>query len=114
MIPHARFIEMLTYKAELVGIAVMVTEESYTSTCSFLDGETIGKQETYAGKRVKRGVFRSANGTLLNADVNGSYNILRKAIPDAFPNGSAGCVLRPEPLPLPDRRQDLSMLRASA
>ena len=111
MIPHARFIEMLTYKAALVGIQVIVTEESYTSKCSFLDEETIGKQDTYAGKRVKRGLFRSANGTLLNADVNGSYTILRKAIPDAFPNGNAGCVLRPEPLRLPDRRQDKSMQR---
>ena len=40
-IPHARFIEMLTYKAELVGIQVIVTEESYTSKASFLDGDPL-------------------------------------------------------------------------
>ena len=108
-IPHARFIDMLTYKAELVGIRVILTEESYTSKCSFLDQEPIGKYDTYAGQRVKRGLFRSASGVLLHADVNGSYNILRKAIPDAFPNGSVGCVLRPVPLQLPDRHQDKRM-----
>ena len=42
-LPHARFIEMLTYKAELVGIQVILTEESYTSKCSFLDAEPIGE-----------------------------------------------------------------------
>ena len=40
-IPHARFIEMLTYKAEFVGIKVITTEESYTSKCSFLDDEPV-------------------------------------------------------------------------
>ena len=61
-IPHARFIDMLTYKATLVGIAVVITEESYTSKCSFLDMEPIKKHEVYVGKRVKRGLFRSASG----------------------------------------------------
>lgn len=110
-IPHARFIDMLTYKAELVGIRVIIAEESYTSKCSFLDDEPISKHATYLGQRVKRGLFRSALGILLNADINGSYNILRKALPDALPNGSAGCLLRPEPLRLPDRRQDASKQR---
>jgi putative transposase len=106
MIPHARFIDMLIYKAALVGIHVIVTEESYTSKCSFLDTEPIGKHDTYAGQRVKRGLFRTATGVLVNADVNGSYNILCKACPDAFAQGRQGCLLRPEPLRLPDRRQD--------
>ena len=94
-IPHARFIEMLSYKAKLVGIAVMVTEESYTSKCSFLDMEPIGKHEQYLGKRVKRGLFRSADGRYINADVNGSYNMVRKVAPDAFEQGSRGCVVHP-------------------
>jgi putative transposase len=94
-IPHARFIEMLSYKAKLVGIAVMVTEESYTSKCSFLDMEPIGKHEQYLGKRVKRGLFRSADGRHINADVNGSYNMVRKVAPDAFEQGSRGCVVHP-------------------
>ena len=94
-IPHARFIEMLQYKAELVGIRVIVSEESYTSKCSFLDLEPIGKQEVYAGKRIKRGLFRASTGRCLNADVNGAYNILRKVVPDAFSNGIAGVVVHP-------------------
>lgn len=94
-IPHARFIEMLTYKAELVGIQVLITEESYTSKCSFLDMEPIGKHDTYAGKRIKRGLFRASNGRLINADVNGAYNIIRKVAPAAFGQGSRGCVVQP-------------------
>ena len=85
---------MLQYKAELVGIQVFVSEESYTSKCSFLDLEPIGKQEVYAGKRVKRGCF-AADGRRLNADVNGAFNILRKVVPDAFGNGIAGVVVHP-------------------
>jgi putative transposase len=97
-VPHARFIDMLTYKAELVGIAVVLTEESYTSKCSFLDNEEIGKHEHYEGKRLKRGLFRSQFGRLINADVNGSYNIIKKVAPDAFVQGSRGCVVHPVPL----------------
>jgi hypothetical protein len=58
---------MLQYKAELVGIRVIVSEESYTSTCSFLDLEPIGKHAVYAGKRIKRGWFRASAGRCLNA-----------------------------------------------
>jgi putative transposase len=48
-IPHAKLIEMITYKAQLVGVEVVVTEESYTSKTSFLDLEPVGKQESYPG-----------------------------------------------------------------
>jgi putative transposase len=94
-LPHARFIEMLTYKAKLVGIQVIITEESYTSKCSFLDMEPIGKHEHYMGKRVHRGLFRSASGKCYHADVNGSYNIIRKVVPDAFGNGIVGTAVHP-------------------
>lgn len=94
-VPHARFIDMLTYKAKLQGLRVMITEESYTSKCSFLDYEPIGKQEHYAGKRIKRGLFRSQFGRLINADVNGAYNIMRKVAPDAFAEGVEGVVVHP-------------------
>jgi putative transposase len=94
-VPHARFIEMLQYKAELVGIQVLVSEESYTSKCSFLDAEPVGKHEVYAGKRIKRGLFRASCGRCLNADVNGAYNILRKVVPNAFGKGIAGVVVHP-------------------
>ncbi len=94
-VPHARFIQMLTYKAELVGIQVILTNESHTSKCSFLDDEPVQHHAQYAGKRIKRGLFRASDGRLINADVNGAYNIIRKAIPNAFGNGKAGVVVHP-------------------
>jgi putative transposase len=107
-IPHARFIDMLTYKAELVGIRVIVTEESYTSKASFLDLDELPvygsghdlKQQTevkhrFAGKRVERGLYRAANRRYINADVNGAYNIIRKVAPDAFAEGVEGAVVHP-------------------
>lgn len=69
---------MLTYKAESVGIKVVCQEESHTSKCSFLDKEPICHPEHYVGKRKKRGLFVSADGTLINADCNGSYNHIHK------------------------------------
>ncbi len=58
------------------------------------------------GKRVKRGLFQSSTGQAINADVNGSYNILRRFAPAVFAQGIASCILCPLPLQLPDRRQD--------
>ena len=94
-IPHARFIAMLRYKAELVGVQVMVGEESYTSKCSLLDLEPVGKHDVYAGKRVKRGLFRACTVRRLNADINAAYNIMRKVVPNAFGNGIGGVVVHP-------------------
>jgi putative transposase len=104
-VPHARFIQMLTYKAQLVGIEVILTEESHTSKCSFLDDEPIRHQEAYCGRRIKRGLFRSQFGTLINADVNGSYNIIRKVAPAAFLPGGRGCAVHPVPLPVEGRKR---------
>jgi transposase len=94
-VPHARYIALLRYKAELVGIQVIVSAESYTSKCSFLDLEPLGKHEVYAGTRVKRGLFRSSTGHHLNADINGSFDILRQGVPDALGNGREGVVVHP-------------------
>lgn len=94
-IPHSRFIDMLYYKCEKVGITVKFQEESYTSKCSFLDMEEICKHEAYCGKRIKRGLYISKNAIKINADVNGSYNILRKAIPSVFNHGIEGFVVNP-------------------
>ena len=96
-IPHARFIAMLTYKAQLVGIRVVVTEESYTSKASLLDLDPLPvrdpgngrKKPTFSGRRVKRGLYRAADGRVLNADINGSGNIIRKVAPDAFSEARA-------------------------
>ncbi len=90
-IPHARFIQMLTYKAELVGITVLITEESYTSKASFLDRDPLpvrhpndDTKHSFSGKRVKRGLYRASDGRYINADINGAYNMIRKVAPDAF------------------------------
>ena len=97
-IPHARFIEMITYKAALVGIQVEVTEESYTSKASFLDLDEIPvyhtndeEEHTFSGKRIGRRnrLYRTKDGCTICADVNGAYNILRKRKPDAFADAGA-------------------------
>ena len=77
-IPYGRFIKMITYKCLLVGVEVVTDEETYTSKCSFLDNESVEKHDDYMGKRIKRGLFMSSVGTLINADVNGACNIMKK------------------------------------
>ncbi|WP_292485838.1 transposase, partial [Methanohalobium sp.] len=92
-IPFHRLLEQLKYKAEDVGLKVIEQEESYTSKCSFLDGEPVERRTSYIGKRIKRGLFQSSNGIIINADVNGAYNIMKKAIPDL--DGIEGVALHP-------------------
>jgi IS605 OrfB family transposase len=99
-VPHARFIAMLVYKAALVGIQTCITEESYTSKASFLDADPLpvyGATDlpTFSGRRVRRGLYRAADGRHINADANGAYNTIRKVAPDAFARGSRGCVVHP-------------------
>jgi transposase, IS605 orfB family len=94
-LPIMRFSEMVKYKCELEGINVIYKEESYTSKCSFLDLETICKHDNYMGRRIKRGLFVSSTGREINADVNGSYNIMLKAVPNAFANGIEGVGVHP-------------------
>ena len=76
---------MIEYKATQYGIKVIVTEESYTSKASFLDGDDIptygegdGKKHIF-WKTIKRGLYRTSRNWLINADVNGAANILKKA-----------------------------------
>ena len=81
-IPYTKFINQLTYKCQMLGITVITREESYTSKASFLDYDEIPnyKDETkpkFSGKRIKRGLYRSAT-RIINADVNGAYNIMAK------------------------------------
>jgi len=83
-IPFLSFINMLEYKSTLEGINFRTNEESYTSKCSSIDLEAIQKHEEYMGKRIKRGLFVSKEGIIINADVNGAINILRKATNKTF------------------------------
>jgi len=71
-------------KCEMVGIDFVEHEESYTSKCDALAFEKIGKHEQYAGRRIKRGLFRSSTGRLINADQNGALNIMRKVVGDSY------------------------------
>ena len=77
-IPFTQLMQLLKYRCELRGIRFVETEESYTSKCSFLNEESICKHSSYLGKRLKRGLFETSDGKLINADVNGSLNIGRK------------------------------------
>ena len=85
-IPYTKFINQLTYKCQLLGITVIVREESYTSKASFLDYDEIpnykeGAKYKFSGKRIKRGLYRSTTRKI-NADVNGAYNIMVKENPN--------------------------------
>ena len=79
-IPFSTLIQQLKYKGEEVGIEVIETEESYSSKVDHLAYEIMEHHETYLGKRVKRGLFQSFTGKLLNADINGAIGIARKVI----------------------------------
>ena len=84
-IPYGQLKNKLRYQCELYGINFVEQEESYTSKASFWDKDEIPvwnkehKEYKFSGKRIHRGLYRTANGKLLNADVNGALNILRKS-----------------------------------
>lgn len=104
-IPHSKFISLLKYKCEFEGINVVLQEESYTSKVSFIDNDYIptygADDEKFnpSGSRVRRGLYKTKNHQYLNADINGSLNILRKylnvASDEIIPVGSRGLVVRP-------------------
>lgn len=77
-IPFAIFIDMVKFKAQENSINICLTEESYTSKIDHLANELMCKHINYLGKRVKRGLFASSMGKVLNADINGAIGILRK------------------------------------
>ena len=103
-IPHSRFISMIRYKSEKEGINIILQEESYTSKASFFNLDEIPTYKksledkySFSGYRVKRGLYKLKDDKrTINADVNGSYNILRKAIPNAFADGIEGFAVIPE------------------
>ena len=94
-IPYYKFIEKVKYKAEEIGINVIITEESYTSGTSFLDNELPIKENYNKNRRIYRGLFVSNNNVRINADVNGAYQIMKKVFPKAFSNGIEGVGLHP-------------------
>ena len=86
-VPFTMLIHMITYKAENAGIKTVIQEESYTSKASALNNDEIpvyldgSEQRNFHGKRICRGLYRSGRGIIINADINGASNILRKAYP---------------------------------
>jgi IS605 OrfB family transposase len=82
--PLGKLKTRLMQLCDLHGIRFQETEEAYTSKASFLDGDSLpkfGEQPDgwkASGKRVKRGLYKSGNGSLINADLNGAANILQK------------------------------------
>ena len=77
-IPFYRLINLLAYKCRLKGIKFQTITEAYTSKCSFVDNEEIKKHQSYSGRRISRELFKTKNGLIINADINGAYNILKK------------------------------------
>ncbi|GEN34538.1 RNA-guided endonuclease InsQ/TnpB family protein [Aneurinibacillus danicus] len=103
-LPFESFIQMLTYKGEQAGIRVLTTEESYTSQADFLANDPLPvygeftAAPLFSGKRIARGLYQSGTGIVWNADVNAAYNIIRKAVSDAFRGGNRGVVCVSTPL----------------
>jgi IS605 OrfB family transposase len=84
IIPTGRLIKRLKQLCMEFGITLTITEEAYTSKASFLDGDSLPKHGEKpegwkaSGERVKRGLYRSRDGHVVNADCNGSANIMKK------------------------------------
>ena len=100
-VPFKMLIDQIEYKAQEYGIKVVKTEESYTSKASFLDNDDIpnykkddDNNHKFSGNRRKRGLYITEDGTKINADVNGAYNIMRKVYSDKI--NSKNCKLHPK------------------
>lgn len=89
-IPYDKLIKQLEYKCLESGIRLKVIDESYTSGTSFLDNEEPIKENYNKSRRIKRGLFKSNNGLLINSDVNGSMQIMKKVYPNAHCYGLEG------------------------
>ncbi len=95
-IPFSKLISQIKYKSELIGIDIILETEFFTSKCNFLDDEPIKRHKKYQGRRTCRGLYQSQRGFIINADVNGAYNILKKAVQKAISvDGIEGVGLHP-------------------
>src|SRR6056297_837707 len=83
-IPIQRLKDLIEYKAKLEGIKVVFVNEAYTSGCSAIDEEKLNRANYDKSRRIKRGLFKTGN-KIINADVNGSLNIMRKYVKDGTP-----------------------------
>ena len=76
--------QKIEYKAEKEGIEVEKITEEYTSGVSSIDKEEINRENYNKSRRIKRGLFKTNRGRIINADINGALNILRKYIKEIF------------------------------
>ena len=109
-LPFAKFAQKLKSKLALYGIDFKAREESYTSKCDHLAGESMCHHETYLGNRKKRGLFVSSTGVKLNADVNGALGIMLKEGrgKSLITQLSSGCVTQPRRIRIGEIRQTSS------
>ena len=94
-IPYRILIQDLTYKCQEAGINLILSDEAYTSGTSFLDNEQPTKENYNMKRRIKRGLFKSNIGKLINADVNAAYQIMKKVFCDVEIPADRGFVLNP-------------------
>ncbi|MFA5759675.1 MAG: transposase [Clostridia bacterium] len=101
-IPFGKFCQKLQWKCEKYGINYSSINESYTSKCDHLANEEMIYHEEYLGKRIKRGLFSSSTGVLLNADVNGALGMIIKGKHKVDLNQlvSSGCLTQPSRISL--------------
>jgi IS605 OrfB family transposase len=78
-VPFGYLMSMLESKCQEYGLRYLEIQESHTSKCSAIDNEEVKHHDEYVGERVKRGLFKSKDGILINSDVNGAINIVRKS-----------------------------------
>lgn len=102
-IPYLSIIQKLEYKCQDAGILFVKTTEEYTSGTSFLDGEKPIEENYNKSRRKYRGLFVSNNGTEINADVNGAYQIMKKAFPDAYDKVKCDYSLHPVVITVPSK-----------
>ena len=91
-LPYDIFINQLQYKCQDNNIKLIITEEGYTSGTSFLDNELPCKENYDKSRRIVRGLFKSNNDILINSDINGALQIMKKVFPNAFADGIKGCL----------------------
>ena len=101
--PIQSLVQKITYKAQLEGIEVILIKENYTSGVSSLDKEEINKENYNKERRIERGLFKTNEGKIINADINGSLNILRKYVKSFSPNLEIAMDIGREQRPLKKR-----------
>ena len=101
--PIQKLVQKIEYKAKLEGKEVILIEEKYTSGVSSIDKEEINKENYDKTRRIERGLFRTNTGKIINSDINGSLNILRKYVKSFSPNLEIAMDIGREQRPLKKR-----------